>query len=194
MEPKRLGYVAVRRFIRDGDVLLWRGTSWLSKLIRWAGRSPYSHAGLAVWIRGRLMVAESREGSGIRLLPLRSAVAGAEVDLYEVGHGTDLAVDTVRDQVVERALELLGQAYGYRRILRLAVGRIPLVGRLVKSWSFDDELRIDGRLGIVCSAYVALCWHMAGLDLVPNLSDGSTEPGDLARSALLKLRGRLELE
>lgn len=198
MEPKRLDYAAARSTVRDGDVLLWRGSSWLSQVIRWAGRSPYSHAGLAVWIRGRLMVAESRERKGIRLLPLRSAVAGAAVDLYGVKASLQTSSEpgSVRERVVLRALELLGEPYGYRRILLIAFGRIPILGRLVfgSSWSSDDERVVDGRLGLVCSAYVALCWHLAGLDLVPNLADASTEPGDLARSGLLELRGRLALE
>jgi len=38
-----------------------------------------------------------------------------------------------------------------------------------------------------CSEAVSRAWRLAGVDLVPNLADRYTEPGDLARSAHLRL-------
>ncbi len=39
-----------REEIVDGDVLLWRPTSLLGRLIAWATRSTYSHASMATWL------------------------------------------------------------------------------------------------------------------------------------------------
>src|SRR5215211_3406336 len=55
----RLDYPDVRNRIQDGDILLFRGKSWFSRLLRWGTRSPYSHSGILGWWNGRLMVLEA---------------------------------------------------------------------------------------------------------------------------------------
>lgn len=182
--PDLLPYGEARALIQSGDLLLFRSRGWIASLIRWATRSRYSHVGLAVWTFGRLMVAESRELRGCRLVPLSAAIGAAHVDLYQVGDATADA----RSKVVGAALERLGQAYGWGSIVRMALGRLILL-RWRRRYSEDDQLPPGTHL--VCSAYVAACWRLAGVDLVPNLADSSTEPGDLARSSRLVMIGEL---
>lgn len=203
--PPKLEYVKARGLIVDGDVLLFRGSRGpFSAAIRWATRSRYSHAALAVWANvggtERLMVAESRELRGCRLVPLSVAVRGCFVDAYRVS----LPVGWDPGRMLEVAVERLGGAYGWAAILKDAVGRlpvlallkglgvlrrIPVLGRWLDrlpfghSYSEDDLEDPGGR--VKCSTYVALCYRAGGLDLVPNLADRSTDPGDLARSAVL---------
>lgn len=202
--PDLLPYADARPLIRAGDVLLFRSRGVVASLIRWAGRSRYSHVGLAVWVYGRLMVAESRELRGCRLVPLSAAVGAAHVDLYQV---QDVGEDS-RSMVVAEALERLGAPYGWGSILRMAWSHLPLslgvVSRLVRrfpllrwlpkgrGYSEDDELPPGTHL--VCSAYASACWRKAGVDLVRNLADSSTEPGDLARSTRLLMIGELQPE
>lgn len=186
-----MSYAELRDSIKDGDVLLFRGAkSRISAIIRWATRSSYSHAALALWVDDRLMVAESREFRGCRLVPASRAVEGAVVEVCRLDprHESDLDRAAVRKEALSR----LGEPYGWRSILRTAVGKLPLVaffkarrsiGLGNKAYSEDDMH--DAGQSVVCSTYVALCYRAGGIDLVPNLADRDTTPGDLARSALL---------
>ena len=54
--------------VKDGDVLLFQGTGWLSRFIRWGSNSAYSHAGIALWWGARLMVVQSAN-RGVEVLP-----------------------------------------------------------------------------------------------------------------------------
>src|SRR5512143_49955 len=77
MAPARqiniLPYEDVRSSIRDGDVFMYRVRNLPSRLIQWATRSRYSHAGLAAWWNGRLMVLEA-VGKGVVVTPLSANV------------------------------------------------------------------------------------------------------------------------
>lgn len=195
---------AVRQALRNGDVLLFQGGGLVSRTIRWAGRTAYSHAGLVYLTKGgRVMVAEARGGlvGAIRLVPLFNAVKGSlAVDLYRV-RGTTLAQ---LERVAAAAERYLGQAYGWPSILKMGLARfplwvlqkLPLVGRLLPqatAWSDNDREPSAARM--VCSEYVARCWREGGgVDLVPRLADRSTEPGDLARSAELVALGGLHAD
>jgi len=190
-------YASVRESIVDGTVLLFRKSGRVAGLIRWATRSTYSHAALAIWIRGRLMVAESRELRGCRLVPLSSVLAGASVARFvPAPHARPDP-----DALVGAALARLGQPYGWGSILRIALSklptsllrRIPVVGRWIPGgpqWSDDDQSPSGPRM--ICSQYVAHCYRAAGVDLVPRLSDRDTTPGDLSRSMGLMFAGWVE--
>lgn len=200
-----MDYASARGTIQSGDVLLFESHGWISATIRWATRSRYSHAALALWLEEppveRLLVAESRELRGCRLVPLSSAVAGARVTVMRcVRPLSDVQVAVLTGTALDR----LGQPYGWRHIALDAIGRLPLmalagtlglfrrlpvVGRLLERLPFgkaysENDLEDPGTR-VKCSTYVALCYRAAGIDLVPNLADRSTDPGDLARSALL---------
>ena len=68
----------VSRQIKDGDLLVFSGCSWVSRLIKWATGSDLSHSGLAVWVGcgggRRLCVIEATDHSGVRVFPLAAAV------------------------------------------------------------------------------------------------------------------------
>ena len=199
-----MNYALHRNQVRDGDVLLFKGARGaVASAIRWGTRSKYSHAALAVWWRDRLMVAESREFRGCRLVPLSRAVTGARVDWFTID--PRLEEDLDRDALVAEAQRHLGQPYGWLSILRHAVARLPLlallkaagalsrwplIGRLIpaKAYSTDDGAPVGH---MVCSAYVSRCWRVAGRDLVRNRSDGDTTPGELGMSVALAFRGEL---
>lgn len=170
-------YADARGQIRHGDVLLFRGRGLFSCIIKRRTRSTYSHAALAFWIGSRLMLAESREGQGVRLLPLSAAVRDVAVHVYRPRQPL-LAREA--DVVFDRALSLLGQAYGWHEIGRIALSLIP--GWPAPTWSPRDDRPSSSP---ICSQYVSICYRAAGRDLVPNLDDGSTTPGDLSRSAAL---------
>lgn len=192
----RLPYDLTRSDFEDGDVLLFRGRGRVARAISWATRSSYSHAGIALWIRGRLMVAESRELRGCRLIPLSSALADAYVSRFIPAPWASID----RERLADAALTRLGQPYGWGSILRIGLNKIPLallrgiplVGRVIPTgpqWSEDDETPNGVRM--ICSQYVAWCYRQAGFDLVPRLADRDTTPGDLARSSALMYAGEI---
>ena len=64
--------------IQTGDVLLFSGRSWWSRVIRARTRSRWSHVGIAVRlltplsITTRCFVIEALEGAGVRVVPFES--------------------------------------------------------------------------------------------------------------------------
>lgn len=185
-------YARARDKLEDADVLLFESKGRVAAVIRWATRSRYSHAALVVRVRGRVMVAESRELRGCRMVPLSSALGAARAVRFVPAPWATLD----RAKAVDAALERLGQPYGWGTIVRIGFGklptsllrRIPVIGRWIpggRQWSEDDQDPNGPRM--ICSQYVAHCYRAGGVDLVPNLSDQDTTPGDLARSGFLML-------
>ncbi len=114
-------YSEARGSVEDGDVLHFESRGLVAHVIRWATRSRFSHVGLAVWIHGRLMVAESRELRGCRLIPLSSALVASRAHLLTPALWANLD----RGTVVDAALQRLGQPYGYLRLVRIALSKLP---------------------------------------------------------------------
>lgn len=57
--------------ISNGDLLFCGGNYWFSKVIRYlSGKSKASHVGIIYWWNGRLMLLESVEGKGVRIVPV----------------------------------------------------------------------------------------------------------------------------
>lgn len=178
-----LDYARVRDEVSDGDVLLFQGTSLVSRVIRWSTASPYSHAGLAFWWHRRLMVAQSAH-RGVELLPASVAVHRypGRVDWWQLAPALRERLDSAR--LLEEAFSRMGRPYalvplvglGLRILLRQAVGN-P-----------DPRAVADSYF---CSQLVSACYRAAGLDLVDRVADADTSPADLARAGLLVYRGVL---
>lgn len=196
-----LPYADVRTTLRDGTVLLFRGRGVFSRLIQAKGRAPYSHAALLAWWGHRLMVVESREGSGCRAVPLSTVLRdGHEVDAFDVVGLSPMGDE--RAVAVGEAISWLSTRYGWRTILRIGLAAllVPLawirpVGALRARWSRPlRDSRGRPTSGLICSELVARAWEAAGVRLVPNIldfDDATIEPGDLSRSSRLEVIGRL---
>ena len=174
--------------VKTGDVLLYlRGRSIMSWLIAGIGRSPYSHAAMVDWIGESPVVLETRQWIGARVLSLRGEVARNEtpIDVYRpVGSA---AMGT--RQAAAYMWRLEGREYGWWALFRASLLRMPVL-RLVLPVKWKQE-RDD--LAPYCSMSISAAYRSAGVDLVPNLADQFTEPGDLARSAMLQYVGTLEV-
>lgn len=168
--------------IKNGDVLLYRGRSLESRLIRWATRSRYSHAGLAVWWNGRLMVMEA-VGRGVVVTPLSKNVSFYP-GYVEWFTSVEEIPDHQRLQMVEFAQQELGKEYALWRAVLLGFRR--LFQRDVET---RDKMRRELRL--FCSHYVAQAYNAVGRDLKKGVSDRFMSPGDVAASPLLKRVGAL---
>lgn len=186
---RTLGYSAARRKIRHGDLLLFRHRSLPGRLIAAVGRSPYSHAALAGWWQGRLMVLEVRQFRGGRAVLFSNLLRRGPIDVFATdaeGRGFD------RRRAVGHMLGYTGRAYGWRALLRCALAHAPLLRWCVRPMHDEADAPADatgpGDLPPFCSMAVAAAIRAGGVDPVPHLADRWTEPGDLARSRFFRYR------
>jgi len=184
MENKILKYNEVRLQIKNGDVIMYTGKKILSRLISWLTRSPYSHAGIAVWWNERLMVMEA-VGRGVTIVPLSR-------NIYQ--HHGNVEWFTCKKEISEEdrlkmvifAQEELGKSYARWKAMLLGLKIL-----LNRNLSRKDQLGMENKL--FCSQYVAQIYNSIGLDLKKNREDRFMSPGDIARSPLLEKRGEFKI-
>jgi hypothetical protein len=183
-KKKKIRYDVIRPHIKNGDVLMFKGKYRSSFLVRWLTKSPYSHAGIAVWWNERLMIMEAVM-QGVRVAPLSR-------NIYQ--HKGNVEWFTCKKEISEEdrlrmvifAQEELGKSY--------ARWKAVLFGLKVlfkKDLSEKDELRMENKL--FCSQYVAQIYNSIGLDLKKNREDRFMSPGDIAKSPLLEKRGKFKI-
>jgi hypothetical protein len=177
-----LPYEDVRSSIRDGDVLMYRGRSLPSRLIQWATGSRYSHAGLAAWWNGRLMVLEA-VGKGVVVTPLSANVRRYHGDV-EWFTCVEYVPASDRNRMIEFAQQELGKEYARWKAIKLGLRILFQKGEKQR-----DELRRARQL--FCSQYVAEVYNSVGKDLKRGASDRFMSPADVASSPLLKRAGAL---
>jgi hypothetical protein len=181
MELTTIGYDLARRQIQDADVLLFRGQSWYSKTIACAGRSPYSHVGMAAWWHDRIHLLQSTAFGDHK--PLLSSMVDSmpgRIDVWRVNGGLPIAA---ADAIVKTMIGIVGRGYGWPNLGRVALYHTPIVWRLMKpdmnDWDTTNWRPFCSEA--VCEAY---SWNL--IDLVPYLADRVTEPGDLPRGGWLE--------
>ncbi|HEX7844018.1 MAG TPA: hypothetical protein VF469_41370 [Kofleriaceae bacterium] len=178
-EPRVLvHYAGIRREIRDGDILLFRGKSWLSRIICRVTGSPYSHAAIVAWWNERLMMLEA-VGKGIvvsRMSVVVNTYSG-KVELWTTDE------DLGRAEVILAAQRLLGKRYSPYKLIRN-------LERLVFGRPRHEEADPEAPPGdFVCSEFVSRVWRAGGIDLVGDSPDMYTKPSDIARSPHLRKVG-----
>ncbi len=182
MEQRLVAYHLARPEMRDGDLLLFRPRRRVfGRLVATAGRSNYSHAGMAAWWQRRLMCLETVQGRGGRAVLLSNLVRSHAIDVFGPdvsGHRFD------RLAAVEAMIEITGRRYGWRSLGHAALVHLPLVRLFIRPGTDDAA---NGSLPF-CSQAVARACRAGGVDPVPNLADRLTEPGDLARSRFFRYR------
>lgn len=187
-------YRAARRLIRGADVLLyadvpfWRGGKWYSSLIQRASRSRYSHAGMAAWAGYRLLALQTT-GFGPRRPALSTAVRRypGKIDVYRIR--PEIAFDA--DGAVREMLRIVKRPYGWWALSQTALIHLAGVRFIAR---VDENDHAETMYPPYCSAAVAQAYRRGGIDLVPNLADQYTEPGNLARSGLLQYQFTLGME
>jgi hypothetical protein len=184
MENKISRYEEVRLQIKNGDVFMYKGKKIFSRLIRWLTKSPYSHAGIAVWWNERLMVMEAVM-RGVRVAPLSRNIYQHKGNIEWFSCKKEIAEED-RLRMVIFAQEELGKSYA--RWKAVLFGLKVLFKRDLNK---KDELRMENKL--FCSQYVAQIYNSIGLDLKKNREDRFMSPGDIARSSLLEKRGEFKI-
>jgi hypothetical protein len=158
-------YEDIREEIRTGDLLLCAGNYPLSRIIEHFSDSMFSHVGLLYCWNGRVLVFESVEDDGVRLVPLSQYVrdyenSGAAYDgrLFVGRH--DAALESAQvDALLGRAADELNRRYDKDELLAI-LARITIgLGRHV-----DDD-------AYICSEYVDRCFREVGVSFHRDASD-----------------------
>lgn len=182
MRAAALDYGNSRGQIKNGDILMYRGRSWESRLIRWATRSRYSHAGIAAWWNGRLMAMEA-VGKGVIVTPLSKNVQSYP-GYVEWFTSIEEIPDDQRQRMVEFAQQELGKEYALWRAVHVGF-------RLLFQHDGETRDKLRRETQLFCSHYVAETYNAAGRDLKKGKSDRFMSPGDIASSPSLKRMGAL---
>lgn len=179
--------------IESGDLLLFRGTAWYSRFIRYATQSVYSHAGIAYQLRvngsRRLCVFEAWYGQGFRLYPLdvyleECRANGTQVDWYKLDD-----CDMSREHVAAKCWDHWAKTK-YPRLYQL----VWSFGAVSRGLRRRFGLRSDLSSGAFCSEIAAKIYQECGYKPQPgdpHLPE-ETEPGALARYTCFRPMGPLQ--
>jgi hypothetical protein len=177
-------YRDTRGEMRTGDLLLFSGTSWLSRMIEGVTRSSYSHVALVANMDGRLLAFQADPG-GVVVQPASKVVCryNGMVDWWSLDDGPRTRLRE-RD-AIDTALTLLGLRYGYLSSVVLGLRKL-LRSRLCR----DDSPLLPRAM--FCSEFVSMCLRNGGVDVNAELNDLSTTPNDIVSSRMFSKRCRLK--
>ena len=204
-------YEDVEHLIKEGDVLLFRGQSWMSKLIKVSGEGVHTHVGVASWVNGGVNIppilecVEFKEWVGGRAVVLEYQIEqnNCLIDVYRpVPHFTSVTYEHLPNthsnvnvvevdrkefnaKLVTRTMrQMTGLPYGWRRIRWLAQHKLLGLRLLYSKEDLVDDTLKD-IVYPVCSTALAYSFSKHGFDLVKNKSDEWTEPAHIGSSARL---------
>jgi hypothetical protein len=179
-----------RRDMKNGDILLWHGDYWVSKMFERVTGSRYSHAAIASRWDGELILMQA-EALGIQAVPLMAAVKRYPglVDWYRLspkGFGT-LTQPGGMDLVVRSARQYLGLKYGYVEVFRSLVYRLAL-----RRLGFPAPHDPKHPHAMFCSEYVATAFKAGGIVFADDSID--TMPDDIVGSDLVMKIGHIKAD
>lgn len=177
-----LQYADIRHRVEDADVLLFRGTLFLSRVIEKASHGAYSHCAITANWGERKMLLQAEIFGGVQAVPMSVAVGSyrGRVDWYKIAPDWRAKLDLARLMAEARAD--LGLTYATSELLRVAAHSL-----------FGSELPedCDNPHALFCSQYVERCFRGAGLPLSKD-SDVGTSPSAIAASGVLELQGTIQ--
>ena len=142
-----LRYMDVRANINSADIMLCKGTQWISKGIQRWTKSPWSHVGLILWTNDRIVVVESVD-HGVRAITLSSLIRQnpSEIVVCRCNWvNSERAIE-----IAKSAIDYLGIPYDWHHILEI-MWRI--------TWGKGRKLDNNK---FICSELVAECFDDAG--------------------------------
>lgn len=177
MEPApgvegKVDYQSIRKQIKTGDILLFRGRRRLSKVIEWISRSPYSHVAFLTWWDGRVIALQS-DLRGVEVIPASMLVCQyqGKVEWWRLGDQHRQGFHE-RD-FLDRALTLIGIRYGYFALIGVAI-------RTLLGMSVVRKLSHIRPSTLFCSSFVSYCYQNEKIDINAKAGAGGTSPSDFA--------------
>ncbi|HEX4446064.1 MAG TPA: hypothetical protein VH044_04985 [Polyangiaceae bacterium] len=180
-EDQQLQYGDIRGRVEDGDILLFRGTIFLSRVIERVSHGAYSHCAIAAAWGERKMILQAEIMGGVQVVPLSVAVGTyrGRVDWYKVR--PEVRAKLNMGVLLAEARADLGLTYATSDLLRVAAH--SLFGAGLPS-------DCDNPHALFCSQYVERCFRKAGVALSTD-SDVGTSPSRIANSQALVYQGMI---
>ncbi|MGA9289554.1 MAG: YiiX/YebB-like N1pC/P60 family cysteine hydrolase [Anaerobacillus sp.] len=168
-------YQSVRDDIQTGDLLLCSGSYPVSRIIQKVSKSHFSHVALLFQWVDRIMILESVESYGVRMVPLshyfndyRNSGLPYNGNLYLVRHSLAKDLDQIkRNAMLRRGADLTGKLYDIEEILKILASVVI------------DELESIPNDKYICSEFIRECYQKAGL-FFPNDGRGFIFPEHIA--------------
>ncbi|MDF2180099.1 YiiX/YebB-like N1pC/P60 family cysteine hydrolase [Aliiglaciecola sp. CAU 1673] len=181
-----LDYQQLRGQMKNGDILLFKGASAFSRLIRWACKTDYSHAGIVAWWGDRLMVLEAT-APGVVVSPISKNLEHypGGIDYFRLQESTELSAEK-RQEMLYFALKQLGKKYATWRLFPFFFKLVTGTLKKRRGWQPHDIAS-----SYFCSEYVSAIYNAGDLDLDILQPHHFTSPGSIAKSPLLERVGRL---
>lgn len=152
--------------IEPYDILLFKGTSIISRIIEDVTKSKYSHVALSLGDNFHIAEAMPR---GIMIDHLADLPSGYDVYRYK-GNLTDEQKNKLHEFVYLK----ISTKYNYEELFSAL---------LEEEFGIEFPI-VKGKL--ICSQFVYLTFLYIGIDLLPNYK-GVVTPGDLSGSELLEI-------
>jgi hypothetical protein len=180
LQERRFNFSDISHRFSDGDVLMFRGESAISKLFRAGAGSAYSHAGIATWWHRRVMLFHAAVDA-IKVVPASFVIHTYDglIDWYTVRPELRSRLDVAA--MLTEAQNNIGLSYGatdmIKTVLHDVVGlRMP-----------EDQAHPEA---LFCSQYVARCFRVGGLPLSDE-RDNEIFPAEVAGSKVLQYVGTI---
>ena len=156
--------------IKDGDLICFAGTSYLSKAIRWYADDLYSHVAIAVNFKDRVFLLEAMDG-GIRFFPLDGIIESSEDDDCRTFWHPIIEGSIPRDAFVNTAL------HSWKGVWQKRYYLIPIVAQwihLLRRFQKSDP--VVQRECYHCAEFVGTALNAVGIPLISSYTGEVIEP------------------
>lgn len=200
-----------KKLIEEGDILLFRGQSFISRAIQKYSEGRYSHVALASWRdypgNDLLECVEFKEWIGGRTSNLEQSIIDLDkgIDVYRVAspfttiqpkidyhnhqneYCASFSIESEKiyyngKKITDELRKMAGLPYGWKRIRDLMLRKIPFLRWKSFEGDYDDSIE---NVYPVCSTAVASCIRKHFTDITHHRSDARMTPSDIARSPLV---------
>ncbi len=171
----KVPYPNLDTLIQSGDILFYSGEDEVSKLIRWATHSIWSHIGILFKFEeiNRILLLESVESMGVRLIPLSKYIKNIEREEEEEDFYARLVIARHEDlpnanvkALMNFGIDLITRPYDREEIQRIMI-------RIAKG-----EGKAERDRAYMCSELVYECFLKAGVE-IPYNHLGFISPEDI---------------
>jgi len=132
-------YSNIRSEIREGDLFFTSGKYVVSKAIQEVSSSIFSHVGVVLFWKDRVMLAEAVEDDGVRMIPLSHYVHDYENsgkkykgDLYLARLKNTTFNENKINAIGEKLFGILNKSYDKDAMVKIAI-------RITLGWAKDDS-------------------------------------------------------
>lgn len=168
----KLPYPQIKEYLRSGDILFCSGEDEISLIIQMATQSIWSHVGIIYQFEDidRILLLESVENMGVRLIPLSKYVHNFEQNHYFKGKLVVARCETLQEKDVKTMLN-----FGIDEITRpYDLGEINrIISRIT-----EGEGKAERDKAYICSELVYECFLSVGIH-IPYNPKGFISPEDI---------------